>query len=81
MILFLLFGRLWGWLPRLVILLVLVVIGYTCVNGDLPGFSCRAPWTLDRSPEAVEERIEDAEERYIRDDEGKIIGIKAREAR
>ena len=78
MILFLMLGRLWGGLPRLVLLLILVAVGYACVKADLLSFSCRAPWTLDRSPEAVEERIEDAEERYIRNDQGKIIGIKAR---
>ncbi len=36
---------------------------------------CRAPWTVDRSPEAVQERI-DNNDRVIRDKDGNVIGIR-----
>lgn len=64
-------------LRRLVVLVVLAGIIYMGAMCATHGGSCQLPWqsSVDRSPDAHNQRMQDNADRFIIDKDGTIIGI------
>lgn len=65
-------SKLWHWLPRLVVIVAVIVIGIYVANR----LDCSCSDSVDRTPEAQEERLDELKPRLIYDDDGNIIGLK-----
>jgi len=59
-----------------VLILVFLAIAAIWIGGKLGlGCSCHMPWTVDRSPEAQQERFGDLLDRLLIDQDGRVVGL------
>jgi hypothetical protein len=71
---------LWFTIRKILSLIILGALAVLVLSLMDYSFDFKAPWTYDRSPQAVKDRFDspDMQDRVIRDGNGTIIGLKGK---